>query len=416
MSNSLITLAQHYLPSRYFCKTERSSIGNRITASILLVVLSIILAAGVGSAVVPSSTSPLETSVGQTQGQTQTPISNQTSNQSEPTIKITNQTSNGSTVTIKKVVLPKDGYVAIHTSEYISGPAPATFSIIAVSKHLPAGTYRNVTIDIPHAPPNNPPGLNRSQLNHSQTLRAVVYRDTNNNHRFDFVRSYGENDSAFEHKNGSVVHDSARIRVPEPKPTTASVVFRNQTLRNNTLTVAQVRLPQGGFVVALNASYRQTGDPLTSAAGLSRYLAPGNYTNVSIQVLPGALDRTQTVTVIPARDTNDNQRYDYVKSSGFSDVAYETLNRSTIVTDSGKVRVLGPQQTTDTRTQTWTRTQTAAQPTGSPTVSPTTPPTETADSRSENTSNSLLDSLSLEILVWVLVALVALYYLRLRFS
>ncbi|HET7323428.1 MAG TPA: hypothetical protein VFJ06_03775, partial [Halococcus sp.] len=139
-----------------------------------------------------------------------------------------------------------------------------------------AGTYRNLTIDIFHAPPRNPPGLNRSNLNSSQILSAVVYRDADDDGQFDFVRSYGENDTAFE-KTGSVVADSARVRVPEPEPTTASVIFRNQTLQNSTLTVAKVRLPRGGFVVALNESYRRTGDPLTSAVGLSAYLPPSTW-------------------------------------------------------------------------------------------------------------------------------------------
>ncbi|HET7323324.1 MAG TPA: metal-dependent hydrolase [Halococcus sp.] len=321
-------------------------------------------------------------------------------NQSRASVGFQNQTTNGSTVTLKKVVLPKNGFVAIHTSEYTGGPAPAAYSVIAVSQHLPSGVHHNVTIDISHAPPNNPPGLNRTKLNHSQSLSAVVYRDSDDDHQFDFVSTYGENDSAFT-KNGSVVHDSARVRVPEPEPQTASVIFRNQTLQNSTVVIEKARLPRGGFLVVLNESYQRTGDPLTSVVGSSRYLSPGNHTNVSIQLRPGAIGQTQVVTVMPSLDTNGDHRYDYVASSGFRDVAYETLNHSGIITDTALVRVPGSEQLTRTPGQT-----TTVSVTGTASTAPTaTRAPSTAVSRGESESG-LFDSLGITGIAAILVVVV----------
>ena len=323
-------------------------LGVLVLASVFLVT-----APGVGFAGAPADLSPVDVAAGQS------------ANQSSATVEFANQSSNGSTVAIESVTLSQPGYVAIHTGGYATGPAPAESSIIAVSERLDAGTHRNVTVEVSNAPPGNPPGLNQSQLNESQTLAAVTYRDTNGNQRFDFVRSFGENDSAVT-ANGRIVSDTAHVSVPTPPERTASVTFRNQTLRNNTLVVERARLPEGGFLVAHNASYRRTGDAVTSAVGVTGYLPPGNYTNVSVSLLPGALSSTQVVTIRPSLDTNNNQRYDYIRSGGFQDVAYETTNHSAVITDPALVRVSGLERFTGTQT-----------PSSTPTNTPATTPTLT---------------------------------------
>jgi hypothetical protein len=303
-------------------------------------------------------------------------------------VSISNQTTNGSTVTVQSVTLAQPGYVAIHTSAYATGPAPADVSVIAVSQRLSAGHHQNVTIDISNAPPGNAPGLNQSQLNETQTLAAAVYADTNGNHRYDYVRSFGRNDTLITN-NGSPVHDAARVRVPSPPQPTASVIFRNQTLHNRTLVVERARLPDGGYLVAHNASYQRGGNPVTSVVGVSKYLAPGNHTTITIDVSKTALARTQTVTVRPARDTNDNQRYDYVRSQGFRDVAYETRNHSATIADPARIRVPVSQQATPAQTT-------------SPTAEPS-----TAGSRGEiGSSDGFFDSFGMTSIVGILVVFV----------
>ena len=293
---------------------------------------------GAGVAAMPTDLSPVGGAAGQqTEGQSQ--------NQSGPAVEFANQTTNGSTVTVQSVTLSQPGFVTVHTSAYTDDLVGAAESVIVVSRCLPAGQYRSLTLNVSNAPPGNPSGLNRSRLNGSQRLTVTLAADTNENRRYDYVRSFSETDSLVT-SNGSVVRDSARVHVPTPPPQTASVVFRNQTLQNHTLTVSKVRLPRGGFVIAHNASYRQRGNAVTSAVALSRYLPPGTYTNVTLRVAPGAITRTQVVTVRPSLDTNVNQQYDFVRSDGFRDVAYETVNRSEVITASARVHVPVPERAT----------------------------------------------------------------------
>lgn len=283
------------------------------------------------------------------------------------TVTFGNQTSNGSTITIQRATLPQPGFIAIHTASYADGLVGPNESIIAVSQRLTAGTHRNISVTISHAPPGNAPGLNRSQINKTGTFAATVYGDTNSNKQLDSVRSVGENDTLVT-RNGSVVRDFARVRVPTPPRQTASVAIENQTLKkqnNRTLVVKQAQLPDGGFLVAHNASYQRNDDPLASVVGVSDYLSPGKHTNVALDVQAGALDHTQVVTIRPSRDTNDNQRYDFVRSQGFQDVAYEnrTDNQSRIVTDLAQVRVLPSDQETQLSTQKPTADSTGKTPT-----------------------------------------------------
>lgn len=306
---------------------------------------------------VPTGFSPVGVSAAQATDQH--PGQGQTQNQSTPSINITNQTTNGSVVTVQSVTLSQPGYVALHTSSYADDLVGPSVSVIAVSDRLSAGTHRNVTINISHAPAGNAPGLNQSQLKETQTLVAAVYADSNSNQRYDYVYSFGEVDTLVR-TNSDPVQEAARVRVPQPKPTTASVSFRNQTIYNNTITVARARLPDGGFLVAQNASYQRTEDALTSSVGISKYLPPGSYTNVSITLLSESINDTQTVTIRPSRDTNDNQEYDFIQSNGFQDVAYETVNHSAIITDSAVVFVPGSSRSPQTQTVTAT---TAASPT-----------------------------------------------------
>ena len=312
--------------------------------AVLVVLLTMSTAAGAAASVPddgPLDLSPIDIIAGQQQ--------NQSTNQTGAAVAVSNQTSNGSTVTVENATLPEGGFVALHDSEYLDGRAPADSSVIAVSKYLSPGNYTNVTVEISNAPPGNYPGLNQSRLNTSQALTAVVYRDSDSNRRFDYVRTVGENDTAYE-SGGEPISDAASIRIPssELKPRAATVTIRDQTLRNGTLVVERARLPDGGFLVAHNVSYQRTGDPLTSVAGASRHLPPGNHTNITLDLRSGALTRTQVVTVRPSLDTNDNQRYDYVRSDGFQDIGYTTLNRSQTVSETAQIRVASAVRATGT--------------------------------------------------------------------
>src|SRR5699024_2105562 len=90
-----------------------------------------------------------------------------------------------------------------------------------------------------------------------------------------------------------------------------------------------------------NESYRSGGGVLSSAVGVTSYLDPGNHSVVEVPLLDGTVEEDQQLIVVPYRDTNRNQRYDYIASDGFQDTAYEnrTGSRPVIVNDTAQVVV-----------------------------------------------------------------------------
>ncbi|WP_435079816.1 DUF7282 domain-containing protein [Halococcus sp. AFM35] len=294
--------------------------------------------AGLG---VPTDLSPVDVAAGQS------------TNETNASVAFANQTSNGSNVTVERATLPEGGFIAIHSSGYTISGASAESSIIATSKYLKPGNYSTVTIDISNAPPGNYPGLNRSRLNASEPLTAMVHRDTDGNERMDFVASVGANDTAYT-IDGSPVADSAGITVPTESREQASVSIRNQTIQSDSVTIESARLPDGGFLVIHNDSYLPPESaPLESAVGVTSYLEAGQHNGVSVPLLDGTVTEDQTLVAVPYRDTNSNQRYDYIASDGFQDTAYEnrTSNQSIIVTDTAGITVESTEsETTPTAT------------------------------------------------------------------
>lgn len=253
-------------------------------------------------------------------------------------ITFNNQSSDGSVVTIDSVTLSQPGYVGLLLESYGDNYARPSQATIAISKRLSAGNHQNVKVIVSNSPPGNPPGLNISTLNTSQTLSAVVYEDNNSNQRMDYVRSFGGTDTIGT-SNGEAVSDSAYVEIPSTPQPTASVSVDAQQLTNNTLVVSQARLPDGGFIVAHNASLRNGGDPLNTAIGSSAYLSPGQHSNINIQIPEDTLDESQIVTFRAARDTDSNQEYSFVSSGGFDDVAYTNQDGSTAISSSARIRI-----------------------------------------------------------------------------
>lgn len=254
----------------------------------------------------------------------------QSQNATNASAELANQTTNGTVVTVGEVTLPSAGFVTLDST----GPGEGGVieeSTIAVSQRLSAGTHQNVTLRVNRSPPGGI--VNRTTLNSTGAYEAVLYRDGNGNGRFEFITSGRSADRPFvagSGSNASLAADSARIIVrgsrgdPNATPTpTASITFANQTTNESTLTVQSVALPRGGWVVVHNSSYTPPeSDPVGSTVGISPYLGPGEYQNVTVELVNGTVTRNQTLIARPSMDTNDNQRYDYVRSDGFQDVGY----------------------------------------------------------------------------------------------
>jgi membrane-bound metal-dependent hydrolase YbcI (DUF457 family) len=295
-------------------------------------------------------------------GQKNTSQSQNTTN-TNATVEFANQTTNGSTVTVRRVTLPTSGFVVLDST----GPGEEGVleeSAIAVSQRLSAGTHRNVTLRVNRSPPG---GLvNRTTLNSTGTYEALLYQDSNNNSRFEYITSGRSADKPFVVGSGSsarLAADAARITLPQPQtPTpTASVRFTNQSTTGSTVTIRSVTLPDGGFLVVHNQSYLRGGDPLATIAGHSTYLSSGTHRNVTIS-LNRSIEQSRTFVVTPSRDSNGNQRYDYVRSDGFQDVPY--TSDSGTITDQAIVRQASdetpPSSTAPRATSTATRSSSAA--------------------------------------------------------
>lgn len=285
-------------------------------------------------------------------------ISNRTQNTTSTTASIVfkNQTINGTNVTISSVTLPEGGYVALHDSSYLEEMAPKNISVIAVSRYLSPGHYENLTIPIRRSPPGGL--LNKTRLNHTQQLVAVPYKETTGNHRYEFVLTFGENDTPYLYQSAPIA-DPARVAVrgtrgaPGYEPPTAAVTVSNQTVTDS-LSVSRARLPDGGFVVVRTTSPKDGS--YESVIGHSQYLAPGIHRNISVP-LNASLSQKQILVVVPSRDTNDNRRYDFVQTSGFHDTAYRNPTGSGAISTRVVVHSTG-EATTDTTTSVGTSTPT----------------------------------------------------------
>ena len=291
----------------------RLTIGTLFGGGILVVVVVGIVLGGFAS---------IDTAAGQTQTQAQ--------NQSNPSITFTNQTINGSEVAVESVTLPTSGFVVLDLSGAgIEGVLEE--DAVAISEQLSAGTHQNVTIPVNQSPPGGV--ANRTSLNNTGNYEVIVYEDSNNNSRFEYLTSGTSIDQPFIVGSGTqerLVTDSARLTIrgsrgdPNATPIpSASIQFNDQQTDGSIVSVGSVTLPQGGFVVVHGKQYLQPqNDPVTSAIGLSTYLPAGTHQNVTIALTNGSVHQRQTLVAIPSRDTNRNQTYDYVTSGGFRDVPY----------------------------------------------------------------------------------------------
>ncbi|QLD84448.1 PGF-CTERM sorting domain-containing protein [Natronomonas halophila] len=214
-------------------------------------------------------------------------------------VSMDNARVNGNTVVVDTVDLAESGFVTIHDSSLFAGETLG--SVRGTSQYLEAGHHHNVTIQLDEP------------LKTSQTVVPMAHQDTNDNEQYDFVTSEGADDGPYTYAGGAVV-DTARMSV------LAQVSFSSQENVENTVTVDNVTLHNGGFVT-IHDSTVLDGDVFDSVRGTSEYLAPGTHQNVEVEIdeVPGGED---TFVAMPHQDTNGNQQYDFVSSEAAEDAPY----------------------------------------------------------------------------------------------
>jgi membrane-bound metal-dependent hydrolase YbcI (DUF457 family) len=371
----------------------KSTLANTGLFTVGVLAVAVVLAmtvAGIGVAVVPADLSPVGVAAGQ---QTQP----QNATNATATVVFQNQTTNGTAVTISSAMLSEGGFIAIHGPGYVR-QGVVTPSTITVSRYLPPGTYHNITVQFDRGVPGAVSNISEFSGAYGP-LSAVLYRDTNGNHQFDYVETIGQNDTIYR-RNGTRVDDQARVVTEEQldrkTQPTATITFTNQSVADGTLTVKRVSLPEGGFVVVHDARYLRGNNPFKSAIGLSRYLPPGTHHNVSIALVNGTVQHDQSLVAVAYRDTNSNQTYDYVRSGGMADYGYVTRSgpNATLVTDRAYVSVSSP---TTTPTHTPPPTTMAASRT----------PTQSSPPASGGFLSGLLSGVSLLLIAAVLAVIAA---------
>lgn len=259
----------------------------------------------------------------------------------DASITIEDQPSDGETVIVDSVTLPEGGFVVIHDEGLADGDAVG--SVIGVSRHLEAGTHEDVPVTVA-------PEFDTTVVE----VTAMAHQDGNENGVFDFVLSDGGLDGPYTAAAGNEtdgnategnetdgnatesgpVVDSAMIDATGSGVPSTGLTFEDQASDGTNLTVQNVTLYRGGYVVIHDASLQEDGDAIGSVIGHSAYLAPGTYESVNVSLArPLDLENESSVnvTAMPHHETNGNLVYDFVTSTGDADGPYLDANDSAVI-------------------------------------------------------------------------------------
>jgi hypothetical protein len=226
-------------------------------------------------------------------------------------------------------------------------------------------------VNLTNGVPGSPEVAQR--MRESDVVAAVAYRDTNGNGVLDYLRSNSTADAPYGSSRLSVgdrafiTVEGSRADVAERDNIRPSIEMSNQRLANDSVTVDSATLPRGGFIVVHDQSVLPPENrTVSSAIGVTNYLPPGEHENITVPVLSGSLNRSQTVVADAHYDTNTNRTFDFVASRAREDVAY--VRDGELV--EARVEVTVPGQPAPTSTTTAETT--------SPLPTSTTDPTATA--------------------------------------
>jgi hypothetical protein len=132
----------------------------------------------------------------------------------------------------------------------------------------------------------------------------------------------------------------ATLAVEPDFPDQAAVTFDDQESDGTTVTIRNVSLPSPGYV-AIHDSSLLEGNVVGSVIGVSGYLEPGTYENVTVTLfdVPGgefnetALTGDGVLIAMPHQETGDNQTYDFVRTDGAEDGPF-TIDGQAVVDEA----------------------------------------------------------------------------------
>ena len=210
-----------------------------------------------------------------------------------PRLAVTNQTTTSDTVVIPAVILARPGYVAVHGEK--DGKVVIT-PALGVSKLLPAGLNRNVTIPLS--------GL----VDGAQTVYPMVHFEGNGNQEYNFPGP----DAPVTVDGKVLVAPMALTRVAAGTPgITVADGPITLTAKGAFVTIPSVTLAQSGFV-ALHSTGPDGKIKVLPVAGVSALLPAGTSTNVMVMLDPNvAVNPSDKLFAMAHVDANANGVYEF---------------------------------------------------------------------------------------------------------
>jgi len=194
---------------------------------------------------------------------------------------------------------------------------------IANSSNVSSGNATNNMTEEENKSETTPAVTNRSGVNGTTNLSAntAVGEPSSNSSEANTTSAttIAGNESASTSESESESENAVGIRF----------AFPNQTIDGTSVIVREPRLPDGGFLVVHDRGYPENG--LGSVIGVSEYIAANSsYEQVQIRLFDVAgrsfeqsrLRAPSTMYVQAVLDTNGNQQYDALATTGAQDVSY----------------------------------------------------------------------------------------------
>lgn len=257
-------------------------------------------------------------------GQSSSTSSPSSSASADADVDFVETSSGGHLIIVPRAVLPQAGFVAVHDSTLLSKQDPFG-SVIGISRPLPAGTHTNVSIELGPVPGNN----KAFTTNATDTIIAMPHKDSNNNGVYDFITSQGADDGPFSGGAHATQTFAGNIVIAAANVTRGSLtVAQSQFTDGTSFKVAWVDLSSPGFVALHDLSLVNDQEPFDSVLAVGSPLATGLHKDVSVPfgkngaAQTGKLSKSQTVIVMPHKDTNGNGKYDFITSQGADDGPY----------------------------------------------------------------------------------------------
>lgn len=193
-------------------------------------------------------------------------------------------------------------------------------TLTGVSSHLEPGVHQDVRVRLD------------GNLTGDRTFNVTLHRDGNGNETLDVGGPGPVEDPAYANHTGAAVSTTVDVALDG----NASVALPDQATGGHVVDVRRVHVPERGFVTVHDASLAGGGSQ-ESFRGVSTYLGPGLHEDVEVP-LSEPLEEEGVVYAAAHRDSDGDQRFDYLTSDGADDGPYTDDDGATVA-DAGEAHL-----------------------------------------------------------------------------